>query len=326
MKRILFLLLILMNLPASAQIGIGTNLPDSSAELDVSSSSKGLLIPRMTQSQRLAIVKPAEGLMVYQKDGTAGLYLYAGAAWNPIATFTTNTATGQQTLGGNTTGTGNVAVGSSALKTNTTGTNNTAIGYGADVTAANLTNATAIGYNTKVSNSYSIVLGTPGIKVGIGNSFPGYSLDVNGTTRVTGSLYLPVLSGFNIGTYPTLLTMSGSMVNAYIGSPRMVVKYLININGSYPAPQSGTGSIGVAPAGPSMGQIIAFAGNYIPEGYLECNGQLLNISSNTTLYSILGTAYGGNGTTTFALPNLSNTTPVGYDSKYFPTYSVGTRY
>jgi microcystin-dependent protein len=47
-----------------------------------------------------------------------------------------------------------------------------------------------------------------------------------------------------------------------------------------------------------------FAGNFAPRGYALCNGQLLSISQNTALFSLLGTTYGGNGTTTFALPNL----------------------
>ena len=55
---------------------------------------------------------------------------------------------------------------------------------------------------------------------------------------------------------------------------------------------------------PFIGQIIGFAGNFAPRGWAFCEGQLLPISSNTALYSILGTTYGGDGRTTFALPDL----------------------
>jgi microcystin-dependent protein len=55
---------------------------------------------------------------------------------------------------------------------------------------------------------------------------------------------------------------------------------------------------------PFIGQIIIFAGNFAPRGWAFCNGQLLSIAQNTALFSILGTTYGGNGQTTFALPNL----------------------
>lgn len=54
-----------------------------------------------------------------------------------------------------------------------------------------------------------------------------------------------------------------------------------------------------------------FAGNYAPQGWMFCNGQVLQISSNMALFSLLGTQYGGNGTTTFALPDLRGRVPVG---------------
>lgn len=63
-------------------------------------------------------------------------------------------------------------------------------------------------------------------------------------------------------------------------------------------------------AEPFVGEIRLFAFGLIPSGWAPCNGQLLQISSNQALYSILGTRYGGNGTTTFALPNLQGRTPI----------------
>jgi len=60
-----------------------------------------------------------------------------------------------------------------------------------------------------------------------------------------------------------------------------------------------------------MGVIKAFAGNFAPVNYMLCQGQTLNISQYTALFSILGTTYGGNGTTTFMLPNLCGRTIVG---------------
>lgn len=55
---------------------------------------------------------------------------------------------------------------------------------------------------------------------------------------------------------------------------------------------------------PFIGQIVMFAGNFAPRNWALCNGQLLSIASNTALFSILGTTYGGDGRTTFALPDL----------------------
>ncbi|AWA29877.1 phage tail protein [Flavobacterium magnum] len=53
-----------------------------------------------------------------------------------------------------------------------------------------------------------------------------------------------------------------------------------------------------------IGSIMLWGGNFAPRGWLACEGQLLSIASNTTLYTILGTTYGGDGVTTFALPDL----------------------
>ncbi len=61
---------------------------------------------------------------------------------------------------------------------------------------------------------------------------------------------------------------------------------------------------------PFIGQIIMFAGNFAPRGWAFCNGQLLSIAQNTALFSILGTTYGGDGKTTFALPDLRSRVPM----------------
>lgn len=60
---------------------------------------------------------------------------------------------------------------------------------------------------------------------------------------------------------------------------------------------------------PYIGEIRAFGFNWVPDGWYACNGQTLNIQGNQTLYAVLGTTYGGDGQTTFKLPNL-NPTPV----------------
>ncbi|WP_440069629.1 phage tail protein [Tenacibaculum discolor] len=61
---------------------------------------------------------------------------------------------------------------------------------------------------------------------------------------------------------------------------------------------------------PFLGQIMMFGGNFAPRGWAFCNGQLLAISQNTALFSILGTTYGGDGRTTFALPDLRGRAPI----------------
>lgn len=61
---------------------------------------------------------------------------------------------------------------------------------------------------------------------------------------------------------------------------------------------------------PFIGEIKMFGGNFAPRGWAFCNGQLLSIAQNTALFSLLGTTYGGNGQTTFALPNLQGRLPM----------------
>lgn len=61
---------------------------------------------------------------------------------------------------------------------------------------------------------------------------------------------------------------------------------------------------------PFLAQIIMFGGNFAPRGWAFCDGQLLAISSNTALFSLLGTAYGGDGRTTFGLPDLRGRFPM----------------
>ncbi|HVR91344.1 MAG TPA: tail fiber protein [Novosphingobium sp.] len=62
---------------------------------------------------------------------------------------------------------------------------------------------------------------------------------------------------------------------------------------------------------PFIAAIIMFGGNFAPRGWATCSGQILPIAQNTALFSILGTTYGGNGQTTFALPDLRGRVPNG---------------
>ena len=61
---------------------------------------------------------------------------------------------------------------------------------------------------------------------------------------------------------------------------------------------------------PFIGEIRMFGGNFAPAGWMLCQGQLLPISQNDALFNLIGTTYGGDGQTTFALPNLASRVPV----------------
>src|SRR5215510_14547912 len=62
---------------------------------------------------------------------------------------------------------------------------------------------------------------------------------------------------------------------------------------------------------PFLGEIIMFGGNFAPRGWAKCQGQLMSISQNSALFSILGTTFGGDGVTTFGIPDLRGRSPLG---------------
>jgi hypothetical protein len=68
----------------SLSIGNGSTAANASSILDLTSTTKGFLPPRMTLAQRTAITTPPEGLIVFQTNGTIGLYIYANAAWRSL--------------------------------------------------------------------------------------------------------------------------------------------------------------------------------------------------------------------------------------------------
>lgn len=69
-----------------------------------------------------------------------------------------------------------------------------------------------------------------------------------------------------------------------------------------------------------IGQIMMTGFSYAPKYFAQCNGQLLPISQNQALFSLLGTQFGGNGTTNFALPDMRSRVPVGYASSVDPAW------
>ena len=128
---------------ASAQVGIGTEIPHSSSLLELSSTTKGFLVPRMEEAQKNAISSPAQGLLIFQTNGTVGFYSYDGTNWLHLIDgssqglyFGPGTGNGNNNLAvgtsmGSGTGIGSTAIGSRALE-NYSGVNfdyNTAVGY-----------------------------------------------------------------------------------------------------------------------------------------------------------------------------------------------------
>ena len=69
-------------------------------------------------------------------------------------------------------------------------------------------------------------------------------------------------------------------------------------------------------ANPFVAEIRIFAGNFAPVGWATCDGQIMPISQNTALFSLLGTTYGGDGTSNFALPDLRGLVPMHTSSTF----------
>ena len=75
-----------------------------------------------------------------------------------------------------------------------------------------------------------------------------------------------------------------------------------------------------------VGEIRMFAGNYAPEGWAPCDGRVLNISQNEVLFSLIGTTYGGDGQTTFAVPDLRGRVPISQGkAKSGTTYPIAQK-
>jgi hypothetical protein len=85
MKKVVVFILFFLAYPTFSQVGIGTTNPINSAALDVTSTSSGVLIPRMTLAQKNAIVSPATGLLIYQNDGVSGFWCFNGTVWTTFS-------------------------------------------------------------------------------------------------------------------------------------------------------------------------------------------------------------------------------------------------
>jgi trimeric autotransporter adhesin len=181
MKHQLIYLALFLVPAAKAQVGIGTGTPNASAQLDIVSANKGLLMPRVTTTSN--VTAPAQGLMVYQLNSPSGFYYFDGTAWQTLGNWTVN---GNGGLAANafigttdarpftvkvnnvrsgfidptsntafwgyeagfalTTGNFNTALGMQALRNNNSGSNNVAVGFAALISNRINTDNTALGF------------------------------------------------------------------------------------------------------------------------------------------------------------------------------------
>ena len=212
MFRMMFVIVISTSaLVGSAQQGVSINTDgstaDNSAMLEIKSTNKGILIPRMTSAQRTAISTPATGLLVYQTDGTSGFYYYNGSSWTPLTSAVQGPLSGWATTGNANTDSTTNFIGTSD--------NNPLVGKvnGQQVFrfSGNMQN-TIVGYGAGINNTANY------------NSFYGYKAG-NSNTTGDGNLFLGHLTGtantsgrqnIFIGNYAGWSNNSGSY-NQFIG-------------------------------------------------------------------------------------------------------------
>ncbi len=142
-----------------------------------------------------------------------------------------------------------------------------------------------------------------------GSSFPGLTPQTLGESVGTEALTLSIAQlPAHVHTLPGGGTtgIEGSNAPQNNMQPTLALHYIIALNGIFPARAGG----GTTDEEPLLGQIELFAGTFAPGGFAFCDGQILPIQQNTALFSLLGTTYGGNGQSTFALPDLDSTLAV----------------
>lgn len=189
MKHSIYIILLFFVTKTVAQTGIGTNTPDASAKLDITSSNKGFLVPRMTNAQRSAITSPANGLMVYQTDGVIGFYVNTGTsstpAWLRINTDWTKTGNDISFTTGNISTTGNLIGGNA--------TSSKLSGFGALVNSKSTGFTLAASDNGSVINMTSATAVTITIPTGLPDGF-NCMIFQSGTGQITfaGSGLTPV--------------------------------------------------------------------------------------------------------------------------------------
>jgi microcystin-dependent protein len=414
---VLFAFLLLLISIVKAQVGVGTTSPASTAMLDVTSTNKGFLPPRMTTTQRDGIATPvATGLIIYNTDEKV-IQIYNGTTWYTASAATTMGAiaasstanggtitsgvlslapadatnggivtTGIQTFAGIKTFNDKVGIGTAtppsklsvlagASEPSTPGTNSTGnfrIGV-SPIEGIDFGKSGTAPYSGWIQNGYNATDNDPlslnplGGNVGIGTMSPLAKLDVTGNIKITdgtqgaGKVLTSDANGLaSWQTAGTATNVSGivAVANGGTGAATLAANNLLVGNGTSavstisPATSgnilyangtnwlSKTLGVGLSGNGASfsnmqpyqttnyciatqgifpsragydayMGEINIFAFDFVPRGYNACDGAILSVSSNAALFALLGTTYGGNGSTTFALPDYRGRTLIG---------------
>ncbi len=231
-------------------------------------------VPVMTTVQRTSLVNTPKGLMVYDND-TKSYWLYLAEGWQQLAGITASP--GQK-----------------------------ASGNGAETNGASATNGTSnvaspmVAMSDGPANMY-LGFSEAGNVGSYSGSVEDFDISNNSTGNVNDEQYkssangsIAIRNGFNARSIRYCIAIQGAFPRPDTVQPGPEDSLPVNFNSSDPLP----------------GEIKLFAGVFPPKGWMFCEGQLLPINHNTSLFTLIGTMYGGNGTTHFALPDLRNAVPV----------------
>ena len=156
----------------------------------------------------------------------------------------------------------------------------------------------------------------------------GTNYTISGASQMISTpyaLYANKAASSDISTLANRATTAGQAdvaltVNKTNYQPYLAVHYIIALQGTFP---SRTGS---DPGTTLLGEIKLFGGNFAPGGWAFCEGQLLSINTNQALFSLLGTNFGGDGRTTFGLPDLRGRVIIAPGSGAgLPTFNIGQK-
>ena len=278
-----------------AQIGINTQTPDPSSAFDITSSSGGILIPRLTNSQKNNISNPATGLMIYQIDLTPGFYFYNGTSWEQLITSVNLLVTSSKIVDGTITSS-DLSSGIDAIKIGSGSVTDTEFGYIDGLTSSAQTQITGLGTDI-TTNTTAISANT--------SSITTLSSTISNLTD-SDTTYS---SGTGLTLNGTTFSIDSSVVTStYTGG--------VTINGTVTATKfvgDGSGLTGVNSIG--LNGFLNYNGKIVSSSFLISNGDVRGTLNPTTIT---------NGGT----PMAPIVVPPGkiYNIKHLFIYKTGTRH
>lgn len=355
MKNLIFSLISLIFSFNCTSQGVAINSdgsnPNSSAILDVKSTTKGILIPRMTQTQRNAIDTPTSGLMVYQTDATLGFYFYDGSSWVRLASGTeaaytagtgigvsgnviTNTSPDQTvtlTGGGSTSVTGTYPNFTINSTDNNSGGTVTSLTAGTGLSGGTITSSGTISMpNTGTAGTYGSVTETPvfttdnqGRITSVTNTIiSGVAPSAGSTNYIQNGTSAQTSSNYNISGNGTLggdINVNGSDINGpgISGGSSGILRINSNtdVRVALDADNNGSQQFDITPNGGSTPVFtVTEAGNVSANGYVR----MLEAGTTPTYYTSLQS-----GDLTGANLSLTLPTSAGTSGQYLKTDGTG---